>query len=165
MTKISEQAVTNFLVNKILNLQKKLNKTQALLSTFKENHDLKAVGLKKQDKKDIKKAEDKAERVLRIQAKAQAKAKKVKPAKAEGTIAEDTPAVTLDALIKKALEAGPAFRQAIADAVAAAQPAEDATKIGHQVEAKLRDMVKNNELKAEKEGSKNKYSLIPQAGA
>jgi|GEM_PF-5392787 len=165
MTKISEQAVTNFLVNKILNLQKKVNKTQALLSALKENHDLKAVGLKKKDKKDIKKAEYRAERVQSIQAKAKSKAKKAKPAKAEGTIAEDTPTVSLDALIKKVLEAGPAFRQAIAEAVAAAQPAEDAAKIGHQVEGKLREMVKSNELRAEKEGSKNKYSLIPQAGA
>lgn len=152
MAKISEQAVTNFLVNKVLNLQKKLNKAQTLLSTFKENHDLKAVGLKKKEVKDIKKAEDKAGRVL-------AKAKKSKAAKAEGTIAEDTPAVSLDALIKKALEAGSAFRQAITDSVAAAQPAEDAAKVSKEVEAKLREMVKNNELKAEKEGSKNKYSL------
>ncbi|PTQ94819.1 hypothetical protein C8P68_10629 [Mucilaginibacter yixingensis] len=163
MTKISEQAVTNFLVNKILNLQKKVNKTQALLSALKENHDLKAVGLKKKDKKDIKKAEYRAERVQQVQAKA--KAKKAKQAKAEGTISEDTPAISLDILIKKALEAGPAYRQAIAEAVAATQPAEDAAKIGHQVETKLREMVKSNELKAEKEGSKNKYSLIPQAGA
>lgn len=163
MTKISEQAVTNFLVNKILNLQKKINKTQTLLSALKENHNLKAVGLKKKDKKEIKKAEDKTVRAERV--KAGTKTKKAKSAKAEGTIGEDTPAVSLDALIKKALEAGPAYRQAIAEAVTAAQPAEDATKLGHQVEAKLREMVKSNELKAEKEGSKNKYSLIPQAGA
>lgn len=157
MSKITEQAVTSFLQNKIASLQKKLSKQQTLLSALAETHDLKAVGLKKKDKKVIKKAQSKVKPV-------KTKAKKEKSGKGKAKAA--TPiTLSLDEQIKVALTAGPAFRQAITDAVVAGNPGADAQKLGKDIEAKLREMVKNNELQAEKQGAKLSYSLVPAATA